>query len=61
MKGEFYHEGQKFEFKETLKPVEVKYTKMKYVLEIKGENEDYTKKNLKRLKEIVELYYLKGE
>jgi hypothetical protein len=61
MKGEFYHEGRLFTFKETLKPVSVQYTKYVYKLEIEGKDKRYTKKHLKKLKEIVELYYLNNE
>lgn len=57
MKGEFYHEGKLFKFRENFKTVRIE--RKVYTIDIEGEDKIYTKKNLKRLREIVKLYYLK--
>ena len=57
-KGEFIHEGRTFTFKQTLKPVKVEYVKYHHHLVIEGKDKAYIKKNYKKLKEIIDLYYL---
>lgn len=57
MKGDFYYEGKHFNFKENIKTITIR--RKIYSLEIEGEDKEYTKKNYKKLKELVKLYYLK--
>ncbi|MEK9742136.1 MAG: hypothetical protein VW200_03760 [Pelagibacteraceae bacterium] len=60
-KGKFYWEGKLFNYEETTKPVKVEYIKFIYGIKIDGEDKEYVKKNYKKLKEVVELYYLDGK